>query len=91
MKLTWTEIKDYPKSADLLRGFVIGKPPLLYSHDLCDFFDKQEIRVWVSWTIDRWFYWIGSTDQSKGHFEDRQDAERAGFIKAFEILEEKCQ
>ena len=99
--MNWKEIqKECPKSIGKLlewRGYKPSSKLQLFEFSsfldgrrlLYDFFDEQGIKTYVTWTINKWFVWIGSDYQLPTGFETRKEAETKAFTKAFETLELK--
>lgn len=100
--MNWKEIKkEYPKAFDLWENYSwwfqywdeqahhIEGIGVEHNDNRClyDFFDEQKIRVYVTWTINKWFVWIGSDHQMITGYDTRKEAEVVAFGKAFEILE----
>ena len=96
-------LKKYPKSLDAFCKLKFGGDAkscmknspdrfwgalsLIHDRELYDFFDGHEIRVYVTWTINKWFVWIGSDHESPTGFETRIEAEDEAWIEAFKLLE----
>lgn len=56
--------------------------------NLYDFFDAKDIMIQVYWT-GFWQYSVGELIMDSINFDNRREAEKAAFTKAFDILEQK--